>query len=151
MLIINILLTIIVLVFISKAVVALFAGSGVFDNKVNLFIGLSKKKIIPAKEVRIPFKKLDFVKSRKIVLPILLLALVGGITYSLITHFNFAVDFTGGTSITINTTDDISLGDYTINKIDRTKDSTNIVINEKLTKEEIEALSNKLDLIRESK
>ena len=33
MLIINILLTIIVLVFISKAVVALFAGSGVFDNK----------------------------------------------------------------------------------------------------------------------
>ena len=132
-------------VFISKAVVALFAGSGVFDNKVNLFIGLSKKKIIPAKEVRIPFKKLDFVKSRKIVLPILLLALVGGITYSLITHFNFAVDFTGGTSITINTTDDISLGDYTINKIDRTKDSTNIVINEKLTKEEIEALSNKLE------
>ena len=145
MLIINILLTIIVLVFISKAVVALFAGSGVFDNKVNLFIGLSKKKIIPAKEVRIPFKKLDFVKSRKIVLPIVLLALVGGITYSLITHFNFAVDFTGGTSITINTTDDISLGDYTINKIDRTKDSTNIVINEKLTKEEIEALSNKLE------
>ena len=135
MLIINILLTIIVLVFISKAVIALFAGSGVFDNKVNLFIGLSKKKIIPAKEVRIPFKKLDFVKSRKIVLPILLLALVGGITYSLITHFNFA----------INTTDDISLGDYTINKIDRTKDSTNIVINEKLTKEEIEALSNKLE------
>ena len=145
MLIINILLTIIVLVFISKAVVALFAGSGVFDNKVNLFIGLSKKKIIPAKEVRIPFKKLDFVKSRKIVLPIVLLALVGGITYSLVTHFNFAVDFTGGTSITINTTDDISLGDYTINKIDRTKDSTNIVINEKLTKEEIEALSNKLE------
>jgi protein-export membrane protein SecD/preprotein translocase SecF subunit len=145
MLIINILLTIIVLVFISKAVVALFAGSGVFDNKVNLFIGLSKKKIIPAKEVRIPFKKLDFVKSRKIVLPIVLLVLVGGITYSLVTHFNFAVDFTGGTSITINTTDDISLGDYTINKIDRTKDSTNIVINEKLTKEEIEALSNKLE------
>ena len=141
MLIINILLTIIVLVFISKAVVALFAGSGVFDNKVNLFIGLSKKKIIPAKEVRIPFKKLDFVKSRKIVL----LVLVGGITYSLVTHFNFAVDFTGGTSITINTTDDISLGDYTINKIDRTKDSTNIVINEKLTKEKIEALSNKLE------
>ena len=143
MLIINILLTIIVLVFISKAVIALFAGSGVFDNKVNLFIGLSKKKIIPAKEVRIPFKKLDFVKSRKIVLPIVLLVLVGGITYSLVTHFNFAVDFTGGTSI--NSTDDISLGDYTINKIDRTKDSTNIVINEKLTKEEIEALSNKLE------
>ncbi len=103
-----------------------------------------RKKIIPAKEVRIPFKKLDFVKSRK---DSITDSITGSsrITYSLITHFNFAVDFTGGTSITINSTDDISLGDYTINKIDRTKDSTNIVINEKLTKEEIEVLSNKLE------
>lgn len=145
MLIINILLTIIVLVFLSKAVIAFFANTGVFDNKINLFIGLSKKKIIPAKEVRIPFKKLDFVKSRKIVLPIVLLVLVGGFTYSIITNFNFAVDFTGGTSITVNTVEDIDLKDYTINKLDKTKDSTTIVINEKLTKEEIKELSNTLE------
>ena len=145
MLIINILLTIIVLVFVSKAVVAAFANTGVFDDKINLFIGLPKKKIIPAKEVRIPFKKLDFVKSRKVVLPIVLLILVGGLTYSIITNFNFAVDFTGGTSITVNTTEDIDLKDYTINKLDKTKDSTTIVINEKLTKEEIESLSHTLE------
>lgn len=145
MLIINILLTIIVLVFLSKAVIAFFANTGVFDNKINLFIGLSKKKIIPAKEVRIPFKKLDFVKSRKIVLPIVLLVLVGGLTYSIITNFNFAVDFTGGTSITVNTVEDIDLKDYTINKLDKTKDSTTIVIKEKLTKEEIKELSNTLE------
>ena len=145
MLIINILLTIIVLVFVSKAVVATFANTGVFDNKINLFIGLSKKKIIPAKEVRIPFKKLDFVKSRKVVLPIVLLILVGGLAYSIITNFNFAVDFTGGTSITVNTVEDIDLKDYTINKLDKTKDSTTIVINEKLTKEEIKELSNTLE------
>ena len=145
MLIINILLTIIVLVFLSKAVIAFFANTGVFDNKINLFIGLSKKKIIPAKEVRIPFKKLDFVKSRKVVLPIVLLVLVGGLTYSIITNFNFAVDFTGGTSITVNTVEDIDLKDYTINKLDKTKDSTTIVINEKLTKEEIKELSNTLE------
>lgn len=145
MLIINILLTIIVLVFVSKAVVAAFANTGVFDNKINLFIGLSKKKIIPAKEVRIPFKKLDFVKSRKVVLPIVLLILVGGLTYSIITNFNFAVDFTGGTSITVNTVEDIDLKNYTINKLDKTKDSTTIVINEKLTKEEIKELSNTLE------
>lgn len=145
MLIINILLTIIVLVFLSKAVIAFFANTGVFDNKINLFIGLSKKKIIPAKEVRIPFKKLDFVKSRKIVLPIVLLVLVGGLTYSIITNFNFAVDFTGGTSITVNTTEDIDLKNYTVSKLDKTKDSTTIVIKEKLTKEEIESLSNTLE------
>ena len=145
MLIINILLTIIVLVFLSKAVIAFFANTGVFDNKINLFIGLSKKKIIPAKEVRIPFKKLDFVKSRKIVLPIVLLVLVGGLTYSIITNFNFAVDFTGGTSITVNTTEDIDLKNYTVSKLDKTKDSTTIVIKEKLTKEEIESLSHTLE------
>ena len=145
MLIINILLTIIVLVFLSKAVIAFFANTGVFDNKINLFIGLSKKKIIPAKEVRIPFKKLDFVKSRKIVLPIVLIVLVGGLTYSIITNFNFAVDFTGGTSITVNTTEDIDLKNYTVSKLDKTKDSTTIVIKEKLTKEEIKELSNTLE------
>ena len=145
MLIINILLTIIVLVFLSKAVIAFFANTGVFDDKINLFIGLSKKKIIPAKEVRIPFKKLDFVKSRKIVLPIVLLVLVGGLTYSIITNFNFAVDFTGGTSITVNTTEDIDLKNYTVSKLDKTKDSTTIVIKEKLTKEEIKELSHTLE------
>lgn len=145
MLIINIILTVIVLVFISKAVIAFFANTGMFDNKPNLFIGLSKKKIIPAKEIRIPFKKIDFVKSGKVILPIVLLIIVGGLIYSFITKFNFAVDFTGGTSITINTIEDIELGNYTINKLDKTKDSTTIVINEKLTKEEIETLSNKLE------
>ena len=137
MLIINIILTVIVLVFLSKSVVRLFANSGAFDDKPNLFIGLSKKKIIPSEEVRIPFKKIDFVKSRKIILPIILLIIVGGLTYSLVTHFNFAVDFTGGTSITVNTTEDIKLDNYTIEKIDKTKDSTTIVVAEKLTKEEI--------------
>ena len=145
MLIINIILTVIVLVFLSKWVVRLFANSGAFDNKPNLFIGLSKKKIIPSEEVRIPFKKIDFVKSRKIILPIILLIIVGGLTYSLVTHFNFAVDFTGGTSITVNTTKDIKLDNYTIEKIDKTKDSTTIVVAEKLTKEEIKELSTNLE------
>lgn len=145
MLIINILLTIIVLVFLSKTVITVFAKSGFFDDKINLFIGLSKKKIIPSKEIRIPFKKIDFVKSGRIILPIVLLIIIGGLTYSLVTHFNLAVDFTGGTSISVNTTKDIDLGEYSINKIDKAKDGATIVINEKLTKEEIEALEDKLE------
>ena len=40
MLIINILLTIIVLVFLSKTIIMLFAKTGFFDDKINLFIGL---------------------------------------------------------------------------------------------------------------
>ena len=145
MLIINIILTIIILVFLSKYIISIFAKTGFFDNKINFFIGLPKKKIIPAKEVRIPFQKINFVSGRKILLPTILLIIIVGLTYSVITKFNFAVDFTGGTSININTTEEIPLEGYTINKLDKTKDSTTIVINEKLTKEEIEKLTTTLE------
>ena len=144
LLIISIILTVLVLVFLSKYVVSLFANSGVFNDHPNLFIGLSKKKIIPAKEVRIPFKKLDFVKRRKILLPVILGVLIIGITYTLISGFNFAVDFTGGTSITVDTTNKIELKDYHIEKIDYGKDSQTIVISEKLEKEGIKKLTNYL-------
>lgn len=145
MLIINIILTVIILVYLEKHIIMLFSLSTVFDNKINLFIGLSKKKIIPAKEVRIPFKKLDFVRSRKIMLPLILLIIIGGLTFSLVKGFTFAVDFTGGTSITINSPKEISLDNYTIEKTSSAKDTTTIIIKEQLSKEEIKELSNKLE------
>lgn len=145
MLIINIILTVLILVYLEKHIIELFSKTGVFDNRINLFIGLSKKKIIPAKEIRIPFKKLDFVRSRKIMLPIILVIIIGGLTFSLVKGFNFAVDFTGGTKITINTKDDIELNDYTIEKINTSKDATTIVIKEKLDKDEVKELSDKLE------
>ena len=145
MLIINIILTVLIMVFLNKYTIILFAKSNVFDNKINLFIGLNKKKIKKSKEINIPFKKIDFVKGRKIILPLILIILIGGISYTLITKPNLAVDFTGGTSITINTSEDIVLEDYTTRKINRAKDSTTIVIEEKLTKEEIKELKEKLE------
>lgn len=145
MLIINIILTILILVLLNKKVIALFAKSGLFDNKPGLFIGLSKKKIIPSKDIRIPFKKLDFVSSRKIVLPIVIFIIIAGLTYSLITGFNLAVDFTGGTSININTTEKIKIDDYKIVKKTKTKDSTNIVLEKTLDKDEIKDLTKKLE------
>ena len=145
MLIINIILTVLIMVFLSKYTITLFAKSNCFDNKINLFIGLPKKKIKKAKEIRIPFQKLDFVKSRKIMLPVILVLIIGGLTYSLLTDFNLAVDFTGGTSITIDTLEEIPLENYHIRKVNKTKDSTTIVIDEKLTKEEIKELSTNLE------
>jgi len=145
MLIINIILTILILVFLTKYIISLFAKSEVFTNKPNLFIGLNKKKIISSKEIRIPFKNLDFVKSRKILLTVVTLLIIGGLGYSILTGFNLAVDFTGGTSITVNTTKDIELNNYTVAKTDKTKDSTSIVIEETLTKEEIKTLTEELE------
>ena len=66
--------------------------------------------------------KLDFVKRRKLLLTVILLFIVVGISYTLISGFNFAVDFTGGTSITVNTTEKIDLKNYTVEKEDVTKD-----------------------------
>lgn len=145
LLIISILLTILILVFLSKYIVSLFAKSEVFNNHPNLFIGLSKKKIVPAKEVRIPYQKLDFVKRRKLLLPVIFTIIIIGLVYTFISGYNFAVDFTGGTSITVNTTDKIELNNYTIEKEDINKDSRTIVISEKLDKDEIKELTSYLE------
>lgn len=145
MLIINIILTIIIMVFLNKFIITLFSKSAYFKNRVNLFIGLSKKKIKNEKETRIPFKRLDFVKHKKIILITSLIIMFFGFLYSIITNFNFAVDFTGGTSITVNTSKDILLEDYSIRKINKTKESTTIVIAEKLSKEQIHELTNILE------
>lgn len=145
MLIINIILTVLIMVFLNKFVITLFANSNFFDKKITMFIGLSKNKIKKDDEVRIPFKRLDFMKQRRIMLPVILILLVIGLTYSLITNFNFAVDFTGGTSITVNTTENISLDNYNVRKINKKKESTTIIIEEKLNKDEIHQLSAELE------
>lgn len=145
MLIINIILTVIVMVFITKYIVYIFAKSKVFDNHINLFIGLPKKKIKKSKEIHIPFQNIDFVKSRKIMLPVVLILLIAGLGYSIATKFSFAVDFTGGTSITVSSTEDIDLKDYHIRKVTKTKDATTIIIEEKLNKDEIALLSKNLE------
>lgn len=145
MLIINIILTVLIMVIGIKFIIKLFAGSNCFDNKINLFIGLSKKKIKKDKEIRIPFQKLDFVSSRKLALPLILITIIIGFSYSLIKGFNLAVDFTGGTSITVNTKEEITLEDYTIKKTTNRIDSTTLVIEEILDKDEIKALTDKLE------
>ena len=145
MLIINIVLTILILVFLAKNITLLFAKSEVFNNHLALFIGLSKKKIIPAKEVRVPFKRLDFVNRRKLLLIIVSLVIILGLSYTAFRGFNFAVDFTGGTSITINTNEEISLDKYNIVKREKGKGTETIVISEKLDKNEIKELTSTLE------
>lgn len=145
MLIINIILTIIILVFLSKYIVSLFSKSEYFQNKINLFIGLSSKKIKSTKEEQIPFKNINFIKHKKIIIPSVLIIIILGGTYTLITKLNLAVDFTGGTSITVNTTDEVKLNNYEIVKVDKEKDSTTYIIKEKLSKEEIKEVTNYLE------
>ena len=154
MLIISIIITVLVMLFLVKIILNLFVKTDVFENKPNLFIGLSKKKIIPAKEISIPFQKLEFVRNRKYFLSFTVIAIVIGAIIALTKGANLGVDFTGGTTITVSNNEKVTLKklendleelDYTIKKTEVTSEDITITIDEVLDKKPIEELSNSLE------
>ena len=154
MLIINIIVTVLVMVVFVKFVLRLFVNTKVFDDKLGLFVGFNKKKIKKSKEVIIPFKKLEFVRNRKYFLSGTLIIIVIGLILSFVRGANLGVDFTGGTTITVNVNENVSLKnikndlkdmEYTIKKSDSTDSDVTITIDEVLDKDGIESLTNQLE------
>lgn len=154
MLIINIIVTIIVMLFLSRFILKLFVNTKFFDDKLNLFIGFNKKKIVKTEKEAIPFKKIDFYKSRKRYITITIIVLVIGIIATIFTGFNFGVDFTGGTNITITTNDDtnttnikndIENMNYTIKNESKTDTTYTIIIDEVIEKDAINSLNHHLE------
>ena len=151
MLIINIIVTIIIMVYVVKYILKFFVNTNIFNNKLGLFIGLNKNKIKKEKEIRIPYQKLDFVKHRKKFIIGTILLFIIGITLFITTGANYGVDFTGGTSITINNNpsettieDIITSKKYTIEKNTVNEKETTIIISEVLNKDQINELTNEL-------
>lgn len=153
MLIINIIVTVIVMIYLVKFILRIFVNTNIFDKKLGLFIGINKKKITKSKEIIIPFKKLDFIKHKnKFILLAVILLVIGGI-FLATTGANLGVDFTGGTSITINsesiTQNEVESfltnKEYTIEKINHNDEEINIVLNEVLEKDSIKVLQNELE------
>jgi SecD/SecF fusion protein len=64
MLIINIIVTILVMIYLVKLILKIFVNTNLFNNKPGLFIGLNKKKITKSKEIVIPYQKLNFIKHK---------------------------------------------------------------------------------------
>ena len=154
MLIINIIVTVLVMVIFVKFVLKLFVDCDFFDDKLGMFIGFNKKKIVKSKEIIIPFKKLEFVRNRKFFLSITAFIIVVGIVLSCVRGANLGVDFTGGTTVTVNTNENVSLSKlkndlkdmkYTIKKTSKTDDDVTVTIDEVLGKDEIKDLTNKLE------
>ena len=152
--IISIIVTVIIMVFFIKYILRLFVKTGFFNNKLNLFIGVKKKQIKKAEEIEIPFKKLEFVRNRKIFLTFTIIIIVLGLSLTLIRGANLGVDFSGGTSITVTKNDKVKLKTikeeitdlgYTIKKEENTKDNITIIVNDVLNKNEIEKLTNTLE------
>ena len=152
MLIINIIVTILVMVYLTKYILKFFVNTKIFNKRLGLFIGLNKNKIKKDKEIRIPFKKLDFVKhQKKFIIFTIILFIIGIISY-VSTGANYGVDFTGGTSITINNNDTnietieniIKDKKYTIEKQSYNDSEISITISEVLDKDNINELTNEL-------
>ena len=150
MLIINIIVTVIVMVYLVKWVLKLFVKTGFFDNKLGLFIGINKNKIKKEKEIRIPFQKFDFVKNGKYAFILTLVLFAIGIFFFALKGANYGVDFTGGTSITVNNNTTYSLEDilkdknYKIEKEIKNEDEVTVVISDVLGKDEINSLTESL-------
>ena len=132
MLIITNIVTILIMVYLVKFILKIFVKTKIFNDKLGLFIGINKQKIKKEKQVRIPYQKVDIVKISKKTVIVTIVLFVLGITLFLTTKANFGVDFTGGTSITINNKDNLdkSIADiikeynYTIEKTSVTDNET---------------------------
>ena len=152
MLIINVLVTIFVMVFLTKVIIKYFIKTKVFDNKPYLFIGIKKNKIEKSSEIKIPYEKVNIVKTKKYsyLLTIMLIIVMSGLF--IYRGINLGIDFSGGTSISINTKDtntDLNtikkdLTSYHIIGESTNNDIISIDIKETLNEEEIKNLGNKL-------
>jgi len=112
MLIISIFVTMLVMVFFTRWLMTKFVETKVFDNKPRLFIGV-KPSDIPntnkgEKRTKYFYKKLDFVKNRKVFLIIALIITVLGAVVLFKSGLNLGIDFKGGTSVTLKTEADYS-------------------------------------------
>ncbi len=153
MLIITIITTIVIMVYVVKYLLKFFVKTHIFDDKPTLFIGINKNRIKKDKNIRIPFEKLDVVKHKIKFISLTLVLLVVGLTIFLTTGANYGVDFSGGTSITINNpskqnkenvTNILNDKLYNIEKTSYNEKEMTIIISDVLTKEDITSLTNDL-------
>ena len=154
MLIISIIVTVLVMIVFVRYLLGLFVKIGIFDNRLGIFIGINKKKIVKSKDIIIPFKKLEFVRNRKYFLGFTITLIVVGSILFFVKGANLGVDFTGGTTITLNKNelvdidsvkDDLIELDYSISKEEESSRDITITIREVLDKDDIKELSFKLE------
>ncbi|MBR4830222.1 MAG: protein translocase subunit SecD [Bacilli bacterium] len=105
MLMINIAMTMLIVVLVTRLITYVFINTGFFNNRLKLFINQSKKEIVKSTErVDSRFEKkikFDFAKNFKKLIIIPAIILLVGVGFAIFKGFNFGIDFTGGTDITV--------------------------------------------------
>ena len=105
MLMISIVVTMIVMVVLVRFLLNKFVQTGWFDQKQNLFIGFKKEKN-DKKELKI--KKMNFIGKSKFFVTISIVILIAGIISIRVHGMNLGIDFKGGSSITLQLTENIT-------------------------------------------
>ena len=105
MLIISTLVTMVVMVFLTRWLLGIFVKTGYFDNKLRGFIGI-KKSDIPnleknEKRIKNDFAKVDFIGKFKFVLTFSIIFIIAGVASLVTQKLNLGIDFKGGSSITL--------------------------------------------------
>lgn len=95
MLIISTVVTLLVMVFLTRTLLNSFVKTGYFDNRQKLFIGLSEKRIEKTKKI----KSIDFVAKSKYFVTVSVLIIVVGVISLFTKGLNLGIDFKGGSSI----------------------------------------------------
>lgn len=143
MLIISTIVTMFIMVVLSRFLLSKFIDTNYFNNHLNFFIGYKDSK-------GSLFNKINFMKKRSIYYILSLAIVVVGIVSLVISGLNLGIDFKGGTAITINSETKMTLNtikndmtnlDYTVAQIEQVEDDViSIKVEETLTKKEINAI-----------
>ena len=139
MLIISIAVTMFVMVFVVRWLINYTIKTGFFEGKEKLFIGYNGNKE--------RFEKLNFNELNRYTLPLTCIMVVIGIVSLVISGLNLGIDFKGGTSITIETMnnlteevikEDMSSLNYNVYSYEKASDNVYIIkVNESMDKDEV--------------
>ena len=139
MLIISIAVTMFVMVFVVRWLINYTIKTGFFEGKEKLFIGYNGNKE--------RFEKLNFNELNRYTLPLAGIMVIIGIVSLVISGLNLGIDFKGGTSITIETSNDLteevikedmSSLNYNVYSYEKASDNVYIIkVNESMDKDEV--------------
>ena len=151
MLIISTIVTMVVMVFITRYLVGLFVKTGYFNDKLRAFIGIREEEVpkIEKKEKRVheDWKNVDFVNKRKWFFLASSLMIIIGIVSLGVNGLHLGIDFKGGSSITVQSSQNLtekalakdieSLG-YEVIETDQINDETySIKIEDSLSRKQV--------------
>ncbi len=102
MLIISIIVTMLIMVFLVRSLLRKFVESGKFNNCTNAFIGIKNL------DKRSCFTKFNYVKHAPKFIIVTIILFVVGIINIYFNGLNLSIDFKGGSSISLNTSEKVS-------------------------------------------